>query len=133
MSDRPRVIPVRHGEYLIEVDGRRHVVHIAGDRGDHWLHWNGHVFRRPFDEDVVARPARADAEARHSLTAPMPATVLTVSAVAGVAVKRGDTLVVLEAMKMELPIRAGADAVVRAVRCRSGELVQAGAVLVELE
>jgi biotin carboxyl carrier protein len=35
-------------------------------------------------------------------------------------------------MKMELPIRAPADAVVSAVHCREGELVRAGAVLVEL-
>jgi biotin carboxyl carrier protein len=36
-------------------------------------------------------------------------------------------------MKMELPLRAPGDATVAAVRCREGELVQADAVLVELE
>ena len=39
-------------------------------------------------------------------------------------VKKGDTVVLLEAMKMELPIRAPADATVRAVNCREGALVQ---------
>jgi 3-methylcrotonyl-CoA carboxylase alpha subunit len=42
-------------------------------------------------------------------------------------------LIVLEAMKMELPIRTAAEGVVRAVSCREGELVQPGTVLVELE
>ena len=42
-------------------------------------------------------------------------------------------LVVLEAMKMELPLRATGDAVVASVLCREGELVPADAVLVTLE
>jgi biotin carboxyl carrier protein len=62
----------------------------------------------------------------------MPATVLKVLAKVGAAVKKGETLVILEAMKMELPLRAAADATVSAVRCREGELVQPDAVLVEL-
>jgi biotin carboxyl carrier protein len=62
----------------------------------------------------------------------MPATVLKVLVAPGAAVAKGDTLVVLEAMKMELPIRAAGDGVVGEVFCREGELVQAGAPLVEL-
>jgi biotin carboxyl carrier protein len=63
----------------------------------------------------------------------MPATVIKIPVKPGDAVKKGDVLVLLEAMKMELPIRAAGDAVVRAVYCREGELVQADAPLVELE
>ena len=63
----------------------------------------------------------------------MPATVLKIVAPEGTKVRTGDTLLILEAMKMELPVRAPADAVVRAVRCREGELVQPGTTLVELE
>jgi 3-methylcrotonyl-CoA carboxylase alpha subunit len=58
--------------------------------------------------------------------------VLKVLTAPGVTVRGGDTLLILEAMKMELPIRAAGDASVVAVRCREGELVQAGAVLIEL-
>jgi biotin carboxyl carrier protein len=61
----------------------------------------------------------------------MPATVIKVQVRAGDAVKKGDVMVVLEAMKMELPLRALGDGVVAAVRCREGELVQADATLVE--
>ena len=42
-------------------------------------------------------------------------------------------MILLEAMKMELPIRAVGDGVVATVRCREGELVQADAVLVEFK
>ncbi len=71
-------------------------------------------------------------EGAQSLAAPMPATVIKVFVKQGDAVKKGDTVVVLEAMKMELPLRAAADATVKAVHCREGELVQPDSVLVEL-
>jgi biotin carboxyl carrier protein len=61
----------------------------------------------------------------------MPATVIKVVVAPGDAVKKGDIVVVLEAMKMELPVRALGDGVVSAVRCREGELVAADATLVE--
>ncbi len=56
-----------------------------------------------------------------------------VDAVPGARVRKGDTLLILEAMKMELPIRAPADGVVRAVHCREGELVTPGVALVDLD
>jgi 3-methylcrotonyl-CoA carboxylase alpha subunit len=62
----------------------------------------------------------------------MPARVIRILVRPGTLVKKGDTLVVLEAMKMELPIRAPADAMVTTVHCREGELVQSEAVLVDL-
>jgi 3-methylcrotonyl-CoA carboxylase alpha subunit len=83
-----------------------------------------------------SRPAaptmrRSAASISGALTAPMPATVIRVEVKPGDAVKKGDIVVVLEAMKMELQVRALGDAVVAAVCCREGELVQADATLVE--
>ena len=82
-------------------------------------------------QSATASVRRAVASAAGALTAPMPATVLKVQVEPGDAVKKGDIVVVLEAMKMELPLRALGDGVVSAVRCREGELVQADATLVE--
>jgi 3-methylcrotonyl-CoA carboxylase alpha subunit len=42
-------------------------------------------------------------------------------------------LVILEAMKMELPVRAGAAGIVRAVKCHEGELVQPGVPVIEID
>jgi len=50
----------------------------------------------------------------------------------GSQVKKGDTVIVLEAMKMELPVRASREGIVTAVHCREGELVQPDTVLVEI-
>ena len=68
-----------------------------------------------------------------SIRAPMSATVIRVDVSVGSAVSEGDTLVVVEAMKMEMPLRAPRGGRVKAVFCRDGELVPAAAVLVELE
>jgi 3-methylcrotonyl-CoA carboxylase alpha subunit len=81
-------------------------------------------------EPRTSRP-RASSTAGQSLIAPMPATVIKVNVRTGDAVKKADILIVLEAMKMELPLRALGDGVVSAVRCREGELVPADATLVE--
>jgi len=63
--------------------------------------------------------------------APMPATVIRVQVKPGDAVRKGDIVLVLEAMKMELPIRALGEGIVAAVHCREGELVQPDTALVE--
>ena len=65
--------------------------------------------------------------------APMPATVVTINTAPGQSVAEGDTLIVLEAMKMELPIKAPRSGIVKAVHCTKGELVQPGVNLLEIE
>jgi biotin carboxyl carrier protein len=122
------------GVYLVDVDGRAETVYVAGPPNDRWVFWNGRVFRGDFGEDPKSRRTRhARPTAKHALFAPMPATVIKLHVKPGDAVKKGDTVLLLEAMKMELPIRAPEDAVVAAVLCREGELVEADASLVELE
>ena len=62
----------------------------------------------------------------------MPATVRAVLVTAGDHVTVGQPLVILEAMKMELPLRAPVDGTVKTVRCEPGDLVQPGTALVEV-
>jgi len=68
-----------------------------------------------------------------ALASPMPATVAAVAVTPGQDVSQGDVLIMLEAMKMELPIKAPRDGRVKTVGCKVGELVQPGIPLVELE
>jgi biotin carboxyl carrier protein len=121
------------GVYRVEDDGRQTIVYVAGTAGDRWAFCEGEVYREEERSDQSRPPKGGHHEnERYELAAPMPATVVKILVSAGQAVKQGETLVVLEAMKMELPIRAPADAVVKAVNCREGELVQPDRVLVEL-
>ena len=77
----------------------------------------------------AAAPAAAGGE---PVTSPMPGTILNVPVKAGQAVKKGDVLVVLEAMKMENEIKAAKDATVVSVAVSKGESVNTGTVLVTL-
>jgi acetyl/propionyl-CoA carboxylase alpha subunit len=132
-AESPRVTRVGPGVYRVEHDGRSDLVYAAGPASDSWVFWNGRVFRGDFG-DAADRPRRAArADGPQQLTAPMPATVISVPVRPGDTVKKGDTIVLLEAMKMELPIRAPADGKVVAVHCRAGELVQPDTTLIELE
>ena len=76
---------------------------------------------------------RGRGPAASGLEAPMPGTVSQVLVAAGAAVKRGQPLVAVEAMKMEHVLRAPRDGKVRRVAVARGQMVDAGATLVELE
>jgi len=100
------------GGVWVFIDGRTYVVESDAREGGDRVHRT---------DDQVA------------LSAPMPATVIAVKVARGQDVAAGDLLVLLEAMKMEVPIKAPRAARVKAIACREGELVQAGVPLLELE
>ena len=78
----------------------------------------------------AAKPAAAADIKGESLRAPMPGTILSVTVSAGQAVKRGDILLVLEAMKMENEIVAHIDGTVSGIYVQKGSTVNAGDTLV---
>lgn len=85
---------------------------------------------------VLSQPAQASAPApsgsASAVVAPMPGNINAVKVMAGQAVKKGDVLIVLEAMKMENEIVAPKDGKVGQVFVQKGATVQTGAPLVEV-
>ena len=81
----------------------------------------------------AAKPAApAGAVGNISVKAPMPGTVVNVVVTVGQAVKAGEDLVFIEAMKMETPVKAPKDATVATIEVSKGEAVDSGKVLVTL-
>ena len=84
----------------------------------------------------AAAPAPATAPAAavdgHAIKTPLPGVIIDVKVAVGDTVKKGDTVVVLEAMKMENNINADCDGKVTAVQVAKGDTVADGAVLVVL-
>ena len=80
-------------------------------------------------EVKVTKPA-ASAGAGNAVTSPLPGVILEVSVKVGDAVKRGQKVMVLEAMKMENVIEATADGTVTAIKVDKGDSVLEGAPLV---
>ena len=67
------------------------------------------------------------------ITAPMGGKVIDIKVNPGDSVKEGEEVVVLEAMKMELPVVSVASGIVKDIKCRKGNTVEADAVLIVLE
>ena len=82
-----------------------------------------------FDDVTHEAPQGADAAGDGTLRAPMDGRIVAVKVAAGESVVRGQTLVVLEAMKMQHQIRAAADGTVSSVPVQEGEQVSARTIL----
>ena len=78
----------------------------------------------------AAAPAGAAGSVK--VNAPMPGKILSVKASAGQAVKKGDVIMILEAMKMENEVVAPQDGTVASINVAAGDSVEAGAVLATL-
>jgi biotin carboxyl carrier protein len=132
-ASNPAVVrPLGAGRFRVS-DGQRQRVGYAIARGaETWVFLDGVTYLVRESRSGAARRG-AGADDQTALASPMPATVASVNVTPGQQVAPGDVLVMLEAMKMELPIKAPRAGVVKAVMCRPGDLVQPGVPLVELE
>ncbi len=118
------------GRLLLRLDGRAFKARTVREGGDWHVFSDGAYRRLALREPLhgVEEDSRAG-----SLAAPMPGRIVQVLAKAGAAVKRGEPLLILEAMKMEHTITAPADGVVEAIHYATGEQVLEGAQLITLK
>ena len=114
-------------KYVATLNGKRYEVEI--ERVDGY---------KPLDRGAsVSAPApiiapTPAAAGGQSVEAPMPGKILDIRVKVGDAVKYGQPVVIMEAMKMETEIVAPADGTVASVNVNSGDTVETGAVLVTL-
>lgn len=119
------------GRLDLELDGRRLSAYVARGGPRRYVGLAGATWTLQPPE-----PRRGRSEGRPdggSLTANMPGRVLDVLVAEGDSVQKGDTLVLLEAMKMELRVQAPSDGQVAQVLCAAGQVVERGQLLVELQ
>jgi Biotin-requiring enzyme len=143
--DLAEVVP---GWYSVIIDGRSHTVGVAthtttagGARGGppgrrHWtLLFDGEAVSVDFGRSTRGRGAvqSAAAAAAGQVRAPMPGLIVAIQAEPGTAVAQGETLIIMEAMKMQMEIRAPQAGAVRDVRVVPGQDVAGGDVLATLE
>jgi 3-methylcrotonyl-CoA carboxylase alpha subunit/acetyl-CoA/propionyl-CoA carboxylase biotin carboxyl carrier protein len=117
------------GRLLLEIDGVRHEFHVDVRADAVEVVHEGALFEF---REPLARADRPHAAGDGSLLAPMPGTVLRVSAASGEEVSQGQVLMILEAMKMELTVTAPFDGTVAEVKVSEGDQVTARQLLVRV-
>jgi acetyl-CoA/propionyl-CoA carboxylase biotin carboxyl carrier protein len=113
---------------LVSLDGVSATWSAAGDGEEWWVGSRGRAWQITGSD----RARNVEGDAGGDLRAPMPGSVVAVHAAEGAFVARGDVVLVMESMKMELQITAPRDGTIVAVRVGAGDQVALGTVLASL-
>jgi biotin carboxyl carrier protein len=118
--------------FVLTLDGHSERIHAAQRGDDIYIHLGGRSYflhyRHPLD--LFAKQRHGAGE--DSVRAPMPGSVIAVHAGAGAAVTRGQTILVIESMKMETAIAAPRDGIIANMRVTPGETFDRDALLFSL-
>jgi acetyl/propionyl-CoA carboxylase alpha subunit len=114
-------------DLLLEVDGHQRHFRVSTKGKDCIVLVDGEQFDL---QELLRFPEKQEAEVQGGCTAPMPAKVVKVLVQNGDSVNQGDSLIVLEAMKMEHLIKADAEGLVGDLQVQEGDQVQGGELLV---
>lgn len=114
--------------------GERHVEVVIATRGDEvFVHLDGEAHALRYRHPLERLAAQAGGGANDQIRAPMPGSIVSVAVAVGSSVSRGQSLLVMESMKMETTLVAPRDGVVADVRFEKGQTFERDAVLLALE
>ena len=138
---------IKMKQYKYQINGKRYEVSVETPAADGTIAVtvNGETYsvvrepepvvekKKVVVKPVAAKPSAGGDEMQDALRSPLPGTVVEILAKTGQHVKEGDTLVVLEAMKMNNNLTAERDGVVKAILVEEGEAVKENTPLVTFE
>ena len=119
------------GRLELLIDGKRVIAYDSSDGAKRWVTVNGQTVMLTKSSGVKRSGAGQDHASE--LAAPMPGVIRGVNVGEGESVKKGQTLLVLEAMKMEIRIQAPFDGVVKSLAVKVGQTVEREQILIVLE
>src|SRR5438105_7358705 len=123
-----------HGIYSLLIDGVSHVADVDDHAGECVVEVGGETYTIQVEEHtryiIRTRGGAAGGAGGQTLKAPLPGKISHVAVQAGDTVTPGQSLLVIEAMKMENELKAAAAGTVREVRVAAGQAVNAGDVLI---
>jgi biotin carboxyl carrier protein len=133
-----RVLPVNlhledDGSAVLTLNGRSERVLIASRGDDVFVHLGGAAYQLRYEHPLQRLAQQAGGAAEDHVRAPMPGSLVSVAVKPGQSVARGETLLVMESMKMETTIAAPRDGVVEAVHFAPGQTFDRDALLLSLE
>jgi len=116
----------------LRIDGKHVTAYVSSENARRWVTIDGQTFVLT-KSSSARRRGLAGQHTAGELAAPMPGQVRAVSVSEGEAVTKGQTLLVLEAMKMEIRIHAPHDGAVRKLFVKQGQTVEREQILIEIE
>ena len=125
------VLRAENGKLDLLIEGKRVTAYVSSDNAKRWVTIDGRTFMVTKSSGAKRRSASGDQAS--GLIAPMPGLVRSVNVAEGESVTTGQTLLVLEAMKMEIRIHAPMDGVVKSLAVKVGQTVEREQELVEVE
>ena len=127
------ITEVEHNVAEVELNGKKYTIDVERSEAVAVPHIATPVAAPAAAPAATAAPApKKVAAGANAIVAPLPGSVVSINVKAGDAVKAGQQLAIIEAMKMENEILAPADGTVKAVHVSAGQAVQQGDALIEL-
>ncbi len=132
-----RMIPINlktgaDGRAWLTLDGVHHEVVIATRGDDVFVHFDGEAYQLRYEHPLKRLAEAGQGSAEDKVLAPMPGSIVSVQIKAGDTVSKGQTLLVMESMKMETTITAPRDGVIEAVSYDKGQTFDRDALLLSL-
>jgi len=125
------ILHSENGRLDLLLDGQRVTAYVSSDGAKRWVTVGGQTFALT-KSTAGTRRAQHGHHAQDELTAPMPGQVRAVNVAEGESVTKGQTLLVLEAMKMEIRVSAPRDGVVGKLFVQQGQTVDREQALIEI-
>ena len=125
------ILRSENGRLDLLLDGQRVTAYVSSDGAKRWVTVGGQTFALT-KSTAGARRSQHGHHAQDELTAPMPGQVRAVNVTEGESVTKGQTLLVLEAMKMEMRVSAPRDGMVGKLFVQQGQTVEREQVLIEI-
>jgi biotin carboxyl carrier protein len=126
------VLHAENGKLDLLIDGKRVTAYVSSDNARRWVTVNGQTLVLTKSQGR-RKSGHGHHHAAGELTAPMPGQVRVVNVSEGETVTKGQTLLVLEAMKMEIRIHSSHDGVVKKLFVQQGQTVEREQLLIEIE
>jgi 3-methylcrotonyl-CoA carboxylase alpha subunit len=130
---RLRGLPITNNEWLLDVDGRPVRASLAARGSETWIAIDGESYLIEEADDRRPRRRGGPDDQSRQVTPPMPAVVIRILAAEGDPVDKGQSLMVLSAMKMEATLTAPYRGVVKKIHAAVGAQVMPGEILMEIE
>jgi biotin carboxyl carrier protein len=126
------ILRAENGQLDLLIDGRPVSAAVSPDGAKRWVTVNGRTLVLTKSSGGPKSSGHGD-RSSNELAAPMPGQVRAVQVAEGDSVIKGQTLVIVEAMKMEIKVAAPRDGKIKSLKVQQGQTVERDQILVEIE